>query len=112
MQRVVGPGLRERVIEVVCRVPLGQVTTYGDVAALLGHRRAARRVGQALAGLPSHLIDTVPWWRVINAEGRIVLKGDFARGEDQRRRLEVEGVRFGPDHRCDLAALRWRPVPE
>jgi methylated-DNA-protein-cysteine methyltransferase related protein len=86
-RRIVGPGFHGRVQATVRRVPLGAVTTYGDVAAALGHRGVARQVGFALAALPSD--PGVPWWRVVAAGGRISLGGDAAR--EQTQRLEAEG---------------------
>jgi methylated-DNA-protein-cysteine methyltransferase-like protein len=90
-ERVVGPGFHERVYEVVRRVPRGRLTTYGDVATVLGSPRVARQVGWALAALGADRPD-VPWHRVINAKGRISHRGDTWRAEDQRLRLAAEGV--------------------
>ena len=99
----------ERVYAVVRLVPMGSVTTYGDVGAVMGGPRLARQVGWALAALRDDATaeDHVPWHRVINARGAISHRGDFARGQEQLERLEAEGVFFGPDGRCDLPALRW-----
>ena len=101
--RVVGPGFNERVAEVVREVPEGRVVTYGDVAGALGSRSVARHVGWAL----SRLGDAVPWHRVVNGRGQISYRGDDARGEVQRRRLEAEGITFDPEGRLDLKSLRW-----
>jgi methylated-DNA-protein-cysteine methyltransferase-like protein len=108
--RIVGPGFRARVYALVHRVPGGQVTTYGDVATLLGSPRVARQVGWALAALPP---DTdVPWHRVINAQGRVSHRGDTIRATEQYRRLEGEGVHFSETGICDLHRLRWEhPEP-
>jgi methylated-DNA-protein-cysteine methyltransferase-like protein len=104
--RVVGPGFHAKVAAVVREVPAGRVVTYGDVGAALGSPRVARQVGWALAALP---VDTdVPWQRVINAKGTISHKGELVRAEEQRRRLEDEGVVFDAAGRVDLARLRWR----
>ena len=103
--RVVRPGFHERVFARVREVPAGRVTTYGDVAATLGSPRVARHVGWALAALRD---DDVPWHRVINAQGTISHRGDQARGELQRRRLEAEGVVFDARGRVDLRRVRWR----
>ncbi len=103
--RVVTEGFHERVYDVVRRVPVGRLTTYGDVAAALGSPRVARHVGWALAALRE---GDVPWHRVINAQGRISFKGDVVRGETQRLRLEAEGVGFDKAGRAPLKALRWR----
>ena len=103
--RVVTPGFHARVYAVVRQVPAGSVTTYGDVAAVLGSPRVARHVGWALAALRE---EDVPWHRVINAQGRISHRGDTGRGELQRALLEREGVVFDARDRVDLKRLRWR----
>jgi methylated-DNA-protein-cysteine methyltransferase-like protein len=92
----------------VRRVPAGRVISYGGVAALLGAPRAARGVGQVLGGLPED--SDVPWWRVINAAGRISLHG--YPGMLQRMMLEAEGVRPGRAGRIDWARYGWRPDGE
>ncbi|MBU2611265.1 MAG: MGMT family protein, partial [Chloroflexi bacterium] len=49
--------------------------------------------------------DDVPWWRVINAQGKISLK----RGaEEQRARLEAEGVEFDERGRVDTKKYKWQ----
>jgi len=103
--RVVGPGFYQRVYEVVCLVPAGHVTTYGDVGTILGSPRVARQVGFALANLPD---DTdVPWQRVINARGMVSWRGDMGRASLQEALLKSEGVTIGADGKLDLAAYRW-----
>jgi len=108
---VVGPGFHRQVWDVVRQVPAGCVTTYGDVATILGSPRVARHVGWALAALTPEEEPTVPWHRVINAQGRISHRGDFLRPEEQIARLEAEGVVFDERGRCDLKRHRWRPDP-
>jgi methylated-DNA-protein-cysteine methyltransferase-like protein len=103
--RVVGPGFNARVYAAVETVPPGHVTTYGDVATVLGSPRVARHVGYALAALVD---PAVPWHRVINARGAISFRGDVVRGETQRRRLEAEGIVFDAEGRVDLRRYRWR----
>ncbi len=94
----------------VCGTPRGRVVTYGQVALELGAPAAARAVGYALRALPP---DTeVPWWRVINAQGGISLRGRGAGADLQRARLEAEGVTFDAEDRVDLRAFRWWPDEE
>lgn len=107
--RVVGPGFNRRVYAVVRQVPAGRVTTYGDVATVLGSPRVARHVGFALAALDD---PAVPWHRVINAQGRVSLKGDVARGAVQQALLEAEGVVFDAAGRVDLKRLRFVFPPD
>lgn len=61
----------------------GEVVTYGELAAEAGHPGAARAVGNLLRRL-----DGLPWWRVVNAAGRLAPGHEF----DQARRLTAEGV--------------------
>ncbi len=90
-----------RVYEIVRRVPRGTVTTYGDVAQLVGPGCDARMVGYAMVACP----DDVPWQRVINAQGKISLKGEAA--QKQRLRLEAEGIEFDARGKIDLKRFRW-----
>lgn len=100
------PSLRERIYEVVRRIPDGRVATYGQVAALAGMRGHARHVGYALHGLAAE--STVPWHRVINARGEISPRSAGGFDPEQRARLEAEGVDFDARERVDLARFRWR----
>lgn len=101
------PNFFEQVYFVTRQVPCGRVTTYGTIARLLGRRGAARTVGWALHGLPEDLVDEVPWWRVINAQGRISNSGRPQASAEQRALLEEEGVVVGADGRVDLKRFGW-----
>ncbi len=72
----------------VRQIPKGKVATYGQVAAAAGYPLYHRQVVQLLrkAG------DALPWQRVVGSGGAIRLK--YEAGLEQRRRLEMEGVRF------------------
>lgn len=100
------PKFARAVYAMVRRVPRGTVVTYGQVAAILGHPRAARAVGTALTNLPRPLVRIVPWQRVINAAGGISFRGDLHRPDLQRQLLEMEGVVLR-NGRVDLARYRW-----
>lgn len=91
---------------VVRRVPHGRVATYGQIARVAGLGDHARMVGYALAALPRGT--TVPWHRVINAQGMVSPRrsGDSL---SQRLRLEGEGIRFDGRGRVALARHRWQP---
>jgi methylated-DNA-protein-cysteine methyltransferase-like protein len=92
------------VYEIVCRIPPGRVSTYGRIAAMTHVPRGARGVGWALADLPPDRARQVPWWRVINAAGRISNEYNAAL---QRALLEAEGVRFDPHGYVDLERFLW-----
>ena len=99
---------QQAVYRVVRHIPQGRVATYGQVAAILGHPRAARAVGTALRWLPRELEARVPWQRVINAAGRISHRGDIIRPDLQRVLLEEEGVEFDARGVVSLRRFRWR----
>ena len=94
-----------RIYRVVKRIPKGRVATYGVVARLAGSPGAARTVGWALSALPD---DTdVPWWRVLNASGRISLGAREHGAVVQRALLLREGVRFAPGGAVSLSTFGW-----
>jgi methylated-DNA-protein-cysteine methyltransferase related protein len=100
-----GLSFHQAVRAMVRRIPRGRATSYGAVAACLGAPRAARGVGYALSALPS---DTdVPWWRVVNRNGEISIKGAPGLDVLQRTLLEKEGVRFDARGRIDLERFGW-----
>lgn len=80
---------RQKVLEIVRAIPAGSVMSYGDVARLAGHPRAARAVGSIM----SHNFDpTVPCHRVVRADGKI---GHYNRGDAQKiAKLRAEGYKI------------------
>ena len=93
---------------VVRRIPRGRVASYGQVATLAGLPGHARLVGYALHALPD--FSTLPWHRVVSAEGRIsLMRSPTGAGTTQRLRLEREGVRFDARGRVVLERHAWRP---
>jgi alkylated DNA nucleotide flippase Atl1 len=103
------PSLYQRIHTPVRLIPPGRVSTYGDIAALVGC--GPRQVGYAMAALPSG--SDVPWQRVVNARGRISLRSDGSEDPEQRTRLVSEGVCFDRRGRLDLDRHRWSgPDPE
>ncbi len=99
-----------RIYSVVLKIPRGKVATYGQIAALAGLPRAARQVGYALRVIPENV--TLPWHRVVNAQGRISLRlSQWESGCDELQRilLEEEGVIFDTHNKIDLGLFQWRP---
>lgn len=84
--------LNEMIWQVVAAIPVGKVATYGQIAKLCGYPGYARYVGYTLKQLPQGT--TLPWHRVLNAQGRISFPPDSAACRLQRSRLEQEGVVF------------------
>jgi methylated-DNA-protein-cysteine methyltransferase related protein len=73
---------------VIRSIPRGKVATYSQVAAAAGYPLYHRQVAQLLRRSG----DALPWQRVLGAGGQIRLKREAA--QEQRMRLEMEGVRF------------------
>ncbi|MGE5591053.1 MAG: MGMT family protein [Bacillota bacterium] len=92
------PGLFQQFHALVAQIPYGKVATYGQIARMAGHPRAARMVGWALHDSPADL----PCHRVVNREG-----GTAPGWPEQRTLLEAEGITLNPDGRVDLAVYLW-----
>jgi methylated-DNA-protein-cysteine methyltransferase related protein len=96
----------ERAYAVIRRVPAGRVVSYGGVAAVMGHPRAARGVGRALCTLPE--ASTGPWWRVVNARGEVAITCAHHSAALQRELLRREGVAFDDRGRVDWRRHGWQ----
>lgn len=103
-EKVDAPGYRERVYDIVRRIPAGRVMTYGQISNMLGEGYTPRTVGYVMHASGE---ENVPWQRVINSQGacstgRVVLPTDM-----QQRILESEGIQFDSRGRCDLNEYRF-----
>jgi alkylated DNA nucleotide flippase Atl1 len=87
------------VLELVAAIPVGMVLTYGDVAREVG-RGGPRQVGQVMSRWGA----SVPWWRVLRADGRPAL-GHEARALAHYAKEDTP-LRPGGE-RVDLRQARW-----
>lgn len=74
----------EACLEAVADLEPGEVVSYGDVAERAGRPGAHRAAGAVLA----RSMGSVPWWRVVYADGRLPVCGP----EEQTARLRDEGA--------------------
>lgn len=131
---------RQRVYEIVRRIPHGRLATYGFISTLAGMPRHARHVGWALHTLPNDLVwgadadvrhrarrhptattdaereeqlGRVPWHRVVNAKGQVSTHPDDAGTLRQIELLRDEGIEVADDGTIigGLAAHQWQPDP-
>jgi methylated-DNA-[protein]-cysteine S-methyltransferase len=76
------------VLHELARVPYGELTTYGALAARAGKPRAARAVGMVMNRNPLPIV--LPCHRVVGASGSLV---GYAGGLERKRALlELEGA--------------------
>ena len=80
--------LTSRVLDCVDLIPPGRVTTYGDIAALVG--TGPRQVGRIMA-LYGHL---VAWWRVVRADGGSQVADHASTRWDEEGITYTRGVRL------------------
>lgn len=84
-----GSGFRREVWNILCGIPYGRVTTYGEIAKRMGRGRgASQAVGGAVGHNPISVI--IPCHRVVGADGSLT---GYAGGIPTKMRLlELEGV--------------------
>ena len=103
-----GTDFDQRVYAMVEQIPHGHLSTYGQVADLIGAYGCARQVGWALRRL--QLPSSIPWQRVVNAQGRISMSLS-REGSDwmQRELLIAEGIPVDLEGRLPLKRFLWSP---
>jgi methylated-DNA-[protein]-cysteine S-methyltransferase len=79
---------KEKVLDIVRKIPKGKVMSYKEVAHKAGNINAARVVGNIMKG---NYLKDVPCHRVIRTDGTI---GDYNRGGSQAKlkKLKAEGA--------------------
>lgn len=95
----------EKVYKIVAQIPKGKVSTYGQIAAILGGPQNARVVGWAMRAVPEHL--KLPCHRVVNKTGILAPSYVFGDIEFQRAMLEGEGITFLDNGRIDMKKHTW-----
>lgn len=92
------------------------VVSYGQVATAVGFPTYARHVGRTLSeidfypssGMGRVREGSVPWWRVVNNQGVISIKGNwFISKETQKQLLEKEGIVVSNDYKLDIKKYRY-----
>ena len=93
---------RQRIVDVIRALGPGEVTTYGDIAEVAGYPGRSRLVGHILASSTDE--DDLPWWRVVNAAGRLVPGHE----RTQAAMLRAERVRVRNGHVVSAPEGRFR----
>lgn len=97
------PIFRERVYEIIAKVPYGRVVTYGDVAGLAGQANASRIVG----GIAHYGPVDLPWHRLVNRFGGLA-SGFHGGREVQEQLLAQEGITCTDYIVDDFKDKRWK----
>ena len=87
------PFFQERVYEILKKVPKGKITTYREIAKILG-KKSYRAVGNSLNKnpRPGILKNQVPCHRVVKSNGKV---GGFASGTKNKiKLLKREGIKI------------------
>ena len=88
-------------------IPYGKVASYGQIARLAGLPKHARLVGYVLKHLDKE--SQIPWYRVINSQGRIRVTHIDENGKNiQQDLLEAEGV-YLLNGKVSLKKFGWQP---
>jgi O-6-methylguanine DNA methyltransferase len=92
------------VLEKTSQIPRGEVRTYTWVAKEIGHPKAVRAVGTALATNPMPIL--IPCHRVVRSDGVI---GNYGAGGPvaKRRILDAEGVGVGELEKLAQRGIRY-----
>jgi methylated-DNA-protein-cysteine methyltransferase-like protein len=96
----------ERIWKTVNTIPLGKVSSYGQIADFSGLPGRARLVGKSLGYVPAGM--TVNWHRVLRSNGQLA----FAKGSEQALLqtglLQQEGVAVF-NNRVKMKLFNWEP---
>lgn len=98
---------RRDILETIQRIPCGKVASYSQVAFVAGWPGRARLVAKVLGDVPPEY-EKLPWFRVINAAGKIAIPKLSPGHVKQIRLLKVEGVVF-LNGKVSFKAHGWQP---
>ena len=83
--------LAPMIFQVIAQIPYGRVASYGQIARLAGIPKHSRLVGYVLKHMDAD--SSLPWYRVINSQGKISLSKLNDQGQNiQAQLLLAEGI--------------------
>jgi len=100
----------QQIWKTVQLIPEGKVACYGQIADLSGLPGRARLVGKALGKVPKAGWQGkgVPWYRVINSQGKISFPQGSEYFDKQKQQLQDEQVVI-IGCRIKLKDFQWQP---
>lgn len=108
-KQIINPNY-SRIWQTVQAIPFGRVACYGQIADLAGLPGKARLVGKALGKVPDDgwKGQNVPWYRVINSQGKISFPTENELFVKQRALLQEEEI-VVIGSRIKLKDFQWQP---
>lgn len=97
---MINENLIYEILAVVEEIPKGKVSTYGQIARLIGRERNSRLVGKVLS--MSEYYGSYPCHRVVNHAGR-----PAPHWTEQAELLKDEGVIFKSNGNVNLKLCQW-----
>ncbi len=99
-----------KIWQTVQAIPVGKIACYGQIADLAGLPGRARLVGKALGSVPNEgwRGQVVPWYRVLNSQGKISFPLGSENFERQKNLLQDEQV-VVIGARVKLKEFQWLP---
>lgn len=100
----------QRIWQTIQAIPAGKVASYGQIADLAGLPGRARLVGKALKSTDDGLFNglPIPWYRVVNSQGRISLPAGSPEYDRQVTALQDEQV-VVLNGKIKLKEFGWQP---
>lgn len=89
------------IVSIVEEIPKGKVASYGQLAALAGYPKNARKVGKVLSN--ANLLGNYPCHRVVHSNGTLVQGW-----QQQQSLLEEEGIVFRKPNVVDMKTYQWK----
>ncbi|WP_173910263.1 MGMT family protein [Acinetobacter sp. Marseille-Q1618] len=99
--------LAQMILSVIVQIPYGKVASYGQVAKLAGLPKHARLVGRVLGQLESG--HDVPWYRVINSQGKIRVNQLDEQGMNIQQALLLAENVVVIDGKVNMKIFGWQP---
>ncbi len=101
--------LEKQILDIVNAIPYGKVTTYGEIAKIVGMKSSARMIGWILNANRDKI--EIPFHRVVNRRGELTGKLHFATPTLMRELLISEGITFS-EEAVNMAKHLWKPNKE
>ena len=97
--------LAPMIFQVIAQIPYGRVASYGQIARLAGIPKHSRLVGYVLKHMDAD--SSLPWYRVINSQGKISLSKLNDQGQNiQAQLLMAEGILVIED-KVKMKVFQW-----